>query len=404
MLSKIHAERKTSAADEMKKGLKYVVARLLRHLLICLNRVHKTEKNLILLESYLGTRLDCNPKAMYDYLRKRNPNTFRFVWVAQNPDEYQELAACPDTRIVGYRSREHWKYACVASVLITNSPRSNELPDRSDQLQIQTWHGGGCYKKVGTALHRNMPITRFITRSQFERYDFFISSSAFFSKEVIRGQYSFSGKILECGMPRNDRLVRNDYREREAIRDDLNLCGSDYLVLFAPTWRDFGDKAPLFDIGCVKQAFEKRFSKHIILGKRGHYFSEEDGFNGEIDLNNYHDMQGLLLAADAVITDYSSLIWDYSFTHRPCFLFVPDLVKYERDRGFDVDIHEWGFPVCESNEELVRAIEEFDQAEFEKAMGKHHEELDSFETGHACEAVAQVILDHCGISSNEGKQ
>ena len=240
-----------------------------------------------------------------------------------------------------------------------------------------------------------MPVTRWITKRQFKRYDYFISSSQFFSDEVVRKQYCFSGKILECGMPRNDRLVKERVGEREEIRDALGLADDEMLVLYAPTWRDFSGEAQSLPVAEVRSAFEHRFKKKTVMGVRGHYFSgfSDDSFDRNFD--DYGDMQGLLLACDAVITDYSSIIWDFSFTYRPCFLYVPDLVQYERERGFDVDIHEWGFPVCETTDELIDAIKAFEPSSFRKKMERHHETLGSFETGHARETVAKVIDEHC---------
>lgn len=389
--------RKTGALAELQRGVKYLGARVLRRGLQLRYASMSTQQNLILLESFHGTRLDCNPRAIYEYLQATFPHRYRYVWVAERTEDWADLAARPDTKVVRYRSSEHWKYACLAGVLITNSPRSNELPARRRQLQIQTWHGGGCYKKVGTALHAGMPILRYITKQQFHRYDYFISSSEFFSREVARGQYAFTGTLLECGMPRNDRLVRNDVRERNHIREGLGLRESDTLVLYAPTWRDFAGEAQSLDVAAVRAAVSKRFGQNVTMAVRGHYFSGFASEDFDCSFNDYHDMQGLLLACDVVITDYSSLIWDYSFTYRPCFLYTPDLGQYEADRGFDVDIHEWGFPVCETTEQLVDAIGDFDEEAFRQCMEHHHTALGSFETGHACGAVAQVINEHCGF-------
>ena len=389
--------RKTGVVAELQRGIKYIGARMLQGGLLLRYASMPTQSNLVLLESFHGTRLDCNPRAIYEYLQAAFHHRYRYVWVAERPEDWADLAARPDTEVVRYRSSEHWKYACLASVLVTNGPRSNELPARWDQLQIQTWHGGGCYKKVGTALHTGMPIQRYITERQFHRYNYFISSSAFFSREVVRGQYAFAGTILECGMPRNDRLVRNDASERVHIRKELGLSESDALVLYAPTWRDFAGEAQGLDVAAVRAAVVKRFERNVIMAFRGHYFSGFASEDFDCSLNDYRDMQGLLLACDVVITDYSSLIWDYSFTYRPCFLYTPDLAQYEADRGFDVDIHKWGFPVCETTEQLVKAIMDFVGVDFRQRMERHHEALGSFETGHACEAVAHIINEHCGF-------
>lgn len=196
-------------------------------------------------------------------------------------------------------------------------------------------------------------------------------------------------------MPRNDRLVNYDNVDRVTARNELGINSGELLVLYAPTWRDFGDDIACFDVERVRSAMENTCGKKVIMAQRGHFHSDFSQDSFELNLSSFDDMQGLLLACDAVITDYSSLIWDFSFTYRPCFLFTPDLAQYERDRGFDVDIHEWGFPVCETTESLVQAIESFDPSDFRKRMERHHELLGSFESGHACEAVARVIEEHC---------
>lgn len=389
-------ERRTKGvSSEVKKLVKYLGALTLKRLLTLRFSGVETANNLILLESYHGTRLDCNPKAIYDFLQTTLPGVFQFVWVAENPGKWADVSARDNTQVVRYRSIEHWKYACLAGVLITNSPRSNELPARNEQLQIQTWHGGGCYKKVGVATNQDNPISRWITKKQFSRYDYFISSSRFFSEEVVRRQYLFQGRILECGMPRNDRLVSESEIERNRFRKELGVSEKDYLVLYAPTWRDYSGEAQTIPVERVREAVKRRFGGRPVMGVRGHYFSAfaDDAFDKNFD--NYNDMQGLLIACDMVITDYSSVIWDYSFTYRPCLLYTPDLAQYQADRGFDIDIHEWGFPVCETEDELIEAIDSFDIEDFRKRMAHHHKSLGSYENGHACEVVARVIEEHC---------
>ena len=93
-----------------------------------------------------------------------------------------------------------------------------------------------------------------------------------------------------------------------------------------------------------------------------------------------------------LITDYSSSIWDYSFTNRPCFLFVNDLEKYGADPGFCTDIHNWGFPICLNNSELCDAISSFDERVFKQKMKEKHEYYGSYETGTATEKFCQLIL------------
>lgn len=393
-LEKVAFQRRTKPIDELLRGAKYLGARVVSALFSTKLVSGQTEDDLILFESYLGTRLDCNPLAVFKYLQTNCPNSFKYVWVAESPEKWEGISSYPDTAIVRYRSLEHLKCAARAKYLVTNSPRSNELPSRRAQLQIQTWHGGGCYKRVGTAIQQNMPVTRAIVKRQFNRFNFFVSSSRFFTDEVIRRQYCYEGKVISCGMPRNDILITGNPTVRDNCRKQLGIKNNDLLVLFAPTWRDFGGDIPVFDVNRVKEAVSRRFrSNRVVIANRGHYFSAYSDSAFDMNLDSFNDMQSLLLACDVLITDYSSVIWDFSFTYRPCFLYVPDLITYERERGFDVDIRSWGFPLAESTDELIGAIDNFDEFSFSKKMKLHHQQLGSYESGEASEEVSKIIID-----------
>lgn len=392
--------RNVSFSAQVGKLIKYLGSVVFRGFLHVRYAATPTIDNQILLESYLGTRLDGNPKAVFDFLQSKYPGKYQFIWAAENPDEWSYLLECPNTQIVRYRSSDHRKAACISKFLIADSPRPNDLPTRRQQVAIQTWHGGGCYKKVGVGVNGVHPVNNFITRRQFRKYTYFVSSSKYFSDEVIRNQYLYRGIILPIGMPRNDELINGNEAKRAEVRAELGLQDDDYFVLYAPTWRDFGSPIPLFDADKVKAGFQEKYGRHVVLGKRGHYFSLSDQYPGfDINLDSYRCMQDLLLVCDAVISDYSSVIWDFSFTYRPCFLFVPDLYQYQAERGLDVDIIEWGFPVCRTEKELLDSIVRFDVQEFTHNMEQHHANLGSYESGAACERVAELLVANGGDHS-----
>ena len=114
-----------------------------------------------------------------------------------------------------------------------------------------------------------------------------------------------------------------------------------------------------------------------------------------VDVSDYPDMQELLCAADILITDYSSSMWDYSFTYKPCFIYANDLDQYKIERDFHTPVNEWPFTIAISNEELAENILEFDQDKYIEKIKKHHHDLGSFEDGHATEKVAKLINDIC---------
>jgi len=106
-------------------------------------------------------------------------------------------------------------------------------------------------------------------------------------------------------------------------------------------------------------------------------------------------MQELLCAADVLITDYSSSIWDFSFTGKPCFLYAPDLAQYDKERGFYTSIETWPAILAEDNDTLIKNILDFNERDFTERVRKHHDDLGSYETGQATQIIGDKIYEIC---------
>ena len=379
-----------------KELLKFHLAHVFRALWKPLGLFFPVRKNRILFDSFLGKQYSCNPRALYEYFFEHLPEDTEYIWALRNPEQFQWLNQQHNTRVCRYRSMAHYMACLTSKFVIFNFARSNELPMPKGQIRIQTWHGGGCYKKTGTAILSQTDVHNRILRYKAKEITHFLSSSQFFTEQVIRKQYAFDGPVLSTGMPRNDLLLHEEQHrdKRKKIRQDFLLAPEDFFILYAPTYRDFTEKdyAPL-DFFALKDAVEQRFKKKARVYYRGHHYTKQSGI-GRIGtgVGGYFDMQDLLLAADMLITAYSSSIWDFSFTPKPCFLYVPDLEDYEAYRGFDRDIHTWGFPLAKDNNSLCQAILSFDYEETKANMDKHHRDLNSFEQGDACKQVTDFLL------------
>ena len=203
------------------------------------------------------------------------------------------------------------------------------------------------------------------------------------------------GEILSSGMPRNDVLFVKDRNFINKIRTEIaakyDFSSEDVIVLFAPTWRKGRLRSEQLDIAMVKRAVSSKVGKSVVVLGRGHHTESGILEKNVIDVSDFPDMQKLLIASDILITDYSSSMWDYSFTEKPCFLFTPDLEIYEKTPGFDRDIHSWGFPVCETNDQLESEICRFNQEDYLKRMKIHHASLGNYESGTACRQVCDYI-------------
>lgn len=356
------------------------------------------KKNRILINSHIGKAYSCNPKYISEYLQNNYPGRYEIIWFFRKANLGIEI---PQTKKILYKSLK-WLYYTVTAKVIIGNDGAVWVPRRKNQLIIDTWHGGGCYKKVALANSNLDELVKYRTQISSREVNLYLSSSEYFSENIIRKNFKYSGKILESGMPRNDIFFQNENiilrrNLREKIAKQYSFEEDCFIILFAPTWRKKAENVEPLDIGTLKNVVEKCFSSQVIILGRGHHKENASFEKNIIDVTLYSDMQELLLATDMLITDYSSSIWDFSFTKKPCFLFVPDLESYKKNPGFERDIISWGFPVCETNSELMSAIENFKEEEHLRKMDEHHKTLVSYEKGYACQQVCDYINEFCKL-------
>ena len=373
-------------SDKLK--LAYILLfRALRHIFFIL----PVKKNRVLFESFSGDGYNCNPKYISQQLLEKYKDQIEVIWALKDEKK------CPDGAVFcKWRSFNHVIKRVTSRVYVCNYLQAIEIPKRKTQTEIQTWHGGGCYKKVGS--EEKVRGSAYAIRRQMHvgETDYFITSSKYWEDEVMRKQFGYTGNALEIGMPRNDCLKGEpDLKRVQEIRRKAGIEPDSFAVLYAPTWREGLDKYDPIDYMAIREAFEKRFGKKTQMLFRAHVYGKESA-EDVLDLTIYPDMQELLYACDALITDYSSSMWDYSITEKPCFLYVPDLQRYIDQRGFDMDINQWGFPVCETNQDLYERITDFSVEDHATKMRRHQEMLGSFENGDATDKVVELIASLCG--------
>lgn len=198
-------------------------------------------------------------------------------------------------------------------------------------------------------------------------------------------------------MPRNDVIIKNQEQLfREKVYKHYGLSSDCRVVLYAPTYRDAGNIYEPIDIDAVIVALKEQFGGNWVCLMRMHYLgSTKKEKSSVISATDYPDMQELLAASDVLISDYSSSIWDFSFTGRPCLLYTPDVDLYVEKRGLDTPINTWGFPVCKTNTSLCNQILHWDGNAYKKKMAEHHNRLGSCETGKATEMISKRIYKEC---------
>lgn len=344
-----------------------------------------------------GYEYSCNPRYLSDFIREKYSEDFEIYWMVTEPGRYAEHER-ERLHFIRHFSLRCFYYLLTSRVIVTNGSYAPWFPFRKAQCLINTWHGGGAYKRI----ENDKPDANWATRKRAEfcaeNISLFVSSCRMANEKLFRHAFLYRGEILECGTPRNDLLVRGETAaQTEKVRSLCKIEADAKILLYAPTYRPDSQNVTL-DFDRLLKVLEKNGEKWYVL-YRAHRYSEDAAAVSDSrrikDVTGYEDMQELLCAADMLITDYSSCIWDYSFLYRPCFLYTPDLEKYLERTGFYVDIHEWPFPICRDFETLEREILKFDAGMCREAIQKHHDRMGSFESGHACEAVCRRIIYIC---------
>lgn len=371
---------------------------LIRVLLKCMYVIPINNKK-IFFSSYEGKQYSCNPKYIFEQMREEMPE-IRYVYEYNNAKKLPEKLN-KGVVIVAHNSIRYFYELMTSKIIITNNGITGKVPIRKQQVQINTWHAGGSYKKVGKDITAEMNGSDeyLITLSE-KQTTYYLSSCEQFSLNMESALGAKHEKMLPFGMPRNDLFFCADEKLieiAEKVKAEFKLDTEKKIVLYAPTYRGNAHARTYFeeneiDIRRILYSLQKKFSGEWVFMYRGHYHANLEMNNGNaIDASNYSDMQELLIAAEVLITDYSSVVWDYSLMNKPAFLYTPDLEKYVGARNFYTPIEQWAYSYAKSNEELIKLINTYDASEQEKRNYEHHMLLNSYELGTATKQTVEFV-------------
>ena len=388
----------------MQRYIRLIKKFLMRLILLPL-RLVPIKSNRVLIINDLGYNYAGNPKAVAEYLDKKGHSRYEIVYSVNEPERYVNLKK-RGFIMVKFNSSHYFYYAMTSKVIITNSGGTSYIPLRKCQCLINTGHGGGAYKKMGVDMFDNSFAFRTDLKMASRQIDFYLSTCKRYSEVVSKSVLIPKNKFWEIGMPRNDILLNRNDEIRQSVRKELKLLENEKLVLFAPTYRKIDDNYYKESVGIsygidserVCRALRERFGGEWRFAIRFHpcvINSNELKTDDMQDLSDFEDMQELLCAADVMINDFSSSMWDFMLTGRPCFLFALDLKHYEETTKVYTPVSEWPFPKAVNNDELEKNILEFDEANYHKECKKHYHALGGCETGQATALVCEKIYKEC---------
>ncbi|MBE3013764.1 bifunctional glycosyltransferase family 2 protein/CDP-glycerol:glycerophosphate glycerophosphotransferase [Microbispora sp. NEAU-D428] len=344
-----------------------------------------TLRNAAVFDSYGGGQYSCNPRAVSEELARRHPDV-EIVWVTRDG----QFAVPPGVRLVLYGSREHEEALRTSRFVVANrrtQPGWYRKP--RGQTVVQTWHGTPL-KRLGLDLE-GMPYARRVPRDELARqvatWDLLLSPSPF-ATSALRGAFGYEGEILESGYPRNDVLF--DPGRARAARRRLGLPDDRRVILYAPTWRD-DETTGRLALDPVRTAGALRDDDVLLV--RAHYLVARDLAipNGDRirDVSKFPDMADLLAAADVLVTDYSSAMFDFACTGRPMVFFAHDLERYrDQVRGFYFDFEaEAPGPVLRTGDDVLDVLRHGDLGRFAARYERFARRYCPWDDGHASARV-----------------
>ena len=364
------------------------------HILIrILSWVVPLKQNKVIFLSYYGSQYGCNPKYISQYMVNHSDH-YDIVWAFNDPDKYNIAGI----RTVKYYTFRFFCELCTAKVIVTNYRMPLWFDKRKGQYYIQTWHSSLRLKTIEKDAESKLPEGYVdMAKKDSQAIDCLISGCQY-STEIFRSAFWYDGEVLECGTPRNDMFFMEHSHLKQHISKAYGIPETNKLLLYAPTFRQhFNFACYKLDYEALKAALTERFGGEWSILVRLHphlrpYSEELLGGKNIVDVTNFDDIQELLGAADVLISDYSSLVFDYTFTKRPCFLYVSDLAEYvQEDRKLYFNINELPFIKAYSNQDLVQAIKEYDEKAYQRALIQFNRQIGSFEQGTACQAVLDYI-------------
>ena len=356
--------------------------------------------NQIIFTSFGGKYYSDSPKYLYEYLYENYNDKFDFVWVIN--DKSIEIPGNP--KKVKRFSREYYKEVAKSKYWVTNGRHPARLTKKDNQVIVSTWHGTPLKKlglDIGDIYTKNPNIKKSYIKHGNE-WDYLISPNKYTSN-ILKSCFAYSRDVLETGYPRNDILYNASENQIDQIKKNLNLPNDKKIILYAPTWRD----DEFYDTGSIKftlklelDKLKEAISNEYIILVRTHYFiadkldlSEFEGF--AFDVSRYNDIAELYLISDLLITDYSSVFFDFANLKRPILYYTYDLEKYEGMlRGFYIDIHnEVPGPLLFTTEEVIDSINDIEsiKKEYSEKYDVFYERFCNIDDGNASKRIVNEV-------------
>ncbi|MFF6780339.1 CDP-glycerol glycerophosphotransferase family protein [Streptomyces sp. NPDC012510] len=367
--------------------------------LYALQRRLPLDRNLVVYCAFWGRGVTCNPAAIHAKARELAPH-LRPVFLVE-PDAVPHLPEDVEYAVIG--SRRHWRVLARAKFLVNNANFADAVVKRPGSVHLQTQHGTPL-KTMGVD-QSTYPVVAAVTGSftgllrRVDRWDFNLCANRH-STETWERAFPGTYEQLEYGYPRNDVYYTATAADVARVRRELGVPEGKKALLYAPTHRDHSTG---YDARLDLAAFCDAVGEGFVVLLRAHYFYD-DGTAGEaaapsddriIDVTRHRSTEDVCLASDALITDYSSLMFDYANLDRPIVIHADDWEVYRETRGvcFDLPAAPPG-RLARTERELAQLFRDgsYADAEADALRAAFRERFCQFDDGRAAERVVRRVF------------
>ena len=389
------------------KLLKKYMFKLITFMYSMIYKHIKVDEKTIMFISYHGKGYLCNPKYIHkELLRDQRFKDFKFIYPLKNKNEVIDGA-----EVIKYRGLKYFYYLAKSKYWIVNCKLPAYCLKKDDQVYIQTWHGTPL-KRLAHDIETKDDITFYrskmsrdeMTKSydvDVAKYNYLISPNEY-SSEIFESCFKIDKeKIKEYGYPRNDYLVNITDEEKDELKNKYNIPKDKKVILYAPTWRDnkFNEKGYIHELKVDFNKWRNILGDEYVVIFKPHYLISNkfkdiklDNFLFSFDENV--DINELYVMSDLLITDYSSVFFDYAILNRPILFYMYDLEEYRDElRGFYLDINkELPGKITIDEDELLSVIKNENYKEYDEKLKEFRKTYNDLEDGKASQRVINNLI------------
>ncbi len=360
----------------------------------------KIDEHLMFFESFHGQSYSHNPKYIYEKMLEMGyANKYKFVW------SYEGDLEIPGNPIIVNRDEEdYYKYLATSKFWINNISFPVK-EKRKNTIYLQTTHGTPL-KRMGIDIEtESSKIVKGNITVEAKKWNYLISPNDY-SYEIFKRAFQYDKKILNTGYPANDIFYRDDLDlKRSQIKSKLNLEENKKIILYAPTFRDISVDSEgnrYFDLQIDLESLYENFKEDYIVLLRFHYLISnvleiDSNLKDFIyDVSKYDDIHELCIISDVLITDYSSVFFDFAHTKKPILFFAPDFDEYESTRGLYLDLKkDLPGPLLFDMNDLIKGIKDLDkiQEKFKDSYDKFYNTYCNLGHGDASKKVVDALIN-----------